>query len=304
MVASTAAFTSPDDLEQVEIDLLLEGVYRRYGYDFRDYALSSLRRRLRERVRAEGLTTISGLKERVLHDSHCLERLVQHLSVNVSAMFRDPGLYRALREKVIPVLRTYPFLRIWHAGCAGGEEVYSMAILLQEEGLYERSRLYATDMNVAVLRQARDGIYPLKLMKQYTSNYIMAGGTESFSKYYTAQYESALFRPELRKNIIFAEHNLVTDGPFNEFHLIVCRNVLIYFNQELQSRVHALLFESLVRFGFLCLGSKETLRHLPHAPAYREVDAEEKIYRKTRQKLPMEGTLDSRDEGATTARRA
>lgn len=258
----------------------MEAVYRRYGYDFRAYSPSSLRRRIRERVRAEGAKTVSGLKEKVLHDSSCMERLLAALSINVSAMFRDPALYRGFRERVVPLLRTYPFIRIWHAGCSTGEEVYSMAILLQEEGLYERTRLYATDMNETVLRVAREGIYPLASMKQYTSNYIEAGGKAAFSDYYTASYGNAMLRQGLKKNIVLAHHNLVTDGVFNEFHVIVCRNVLIYFNSQLQTRVHGLFMQSLVRRGFLCLGSKESMRYSGFESAYAEYDLPNKIYRR------------------------
>ena len=269
-------------LEDVEIVLLLEGVYRHYGYDFRDYAISSLRRRLRFQVTSEGVQTISGLKEKVLHDPAAMERLLHALSINVSAMFRDPSFFRALRTKVVPVLRTYPFVRIWHAGCSTGEEVYSMAILLQEAGLYDRSRIYATDFNEAVLRQAREGIFPLKHMKAYTENYLRAGGSEAFSEYYTAQYDSAIFRPALKKNLVFAQHNLAMDGSFNEFHLIMCRNVMIYFNKALQERVLGLFGESLVRRGFLCLGNKETLKGTSREGQFEELDAVEKIYRKGR----------------------
>ena len=281
-MADVSALARTDELEEMEIALLLEGVYRLYGYDFRNYAASSLKRRIRERVRAEGLATISGLKERVLHDPACMDRLVASLSINVSSMFRDPGLYLALREKVVPRLRTYHFIRVWHAGCSTGEEVYSMAILLHEEGLYQRSRLYATDMNGSVIRKARDGIFPLKHMKQYTADYLKAGGKTSFSEYYTAQYDSAIFRPSLKDNLIFAEHNLATDAAFNEFHVIMCRNVMIYFNKALQARVHRLFLDSLIRFGFLCLGSKESLMHSAHQEHYVEVDAVEKIYRRIR----------------------
>jgi chemotaxis protein methyltransferase CheR len=269
-----------DDLEEVELELLLEGVYRHYGYDFRDYARSSLRRRIRERVRAEGLRTISGLKEVVLHDRAAMERLLLGLSVNVSAMFRDPAFFRELRRKVVPLLRTYPFIRIWHAGCSTGEEVYSMAILLHEEGLFERARIYATDMNETVLRQAREGTMPLAAMGQYTANYLQTGGREAFSNYYTANGNNAIIRPSLRKNVVFARHNLVTDRAFNEFHVIMCRNVLIYFNKDLQARVHALFRDSLVRLGFLCLGNKESLKHLPQDSSYREFDAGQRIYRR------------------------
>ena len=269
-------------LEEVEIDLLLEGVFRHYGYDFRDYAPSSVRRRLRHLMLGAGLTSISDLTERVLHDPAWLDRLVAAFSINVSAMFRDPSFYRAFRERLVPILRTYPFVRIWHAGCSTGEEVYSLAILLQEEGLYDRCRIYATDMNEAVLRKARDGIVPLTAMKAYTSNYIQAGGARAFSEYYTAEYDSAIFRPWLRRNIVFAQHNLAMDTSFNELHAIVCRNVMIYFNRALQSRVVDLFSASLVRLGFLCLGNKESLKGTRGEAAYDVVDAEERIYRKVR----------------------
>lgn len=272
--------TDNDDVEAVQIELLLESVYRHYGYDFRNYALSSVRRRLRDRVSAEKLNSLLALQELVLRDRSAMERLAQGLSINVSSMFRDPGLYRAFRTRVVPVLRTYPFIRIWHAGCSTGEEVYSMAILLHEEGLYERTRLYATDINETVLHKAKDGIFPLKAMKQYTADYQRGGGTASFSEYYTAEYESAIFRPWLKSNVVFAPHNLAVDGVFNEFHVILCRNVMIYFNRELQARVHTLFLDSLVQFGFLCLGSKETLAQTMAEPAYTELDALHKIYRR------------------------
>lgn len=275
-----ATVDSRESLEEVEVALLLEGMYLHYGYDFRGYALSSLTRRIRERVRAEGAATVSGLKEKVLHDPACMERLVHALSINVSSMYRDPEVYRVFRQKIVPVLRTYPFVRIWHAGCSTGEEVYSMAILLQEEGLYARSRLYATDMNETVIRRARAGIYPLKSMRQFTADYLRAGGKASFSEYYVADHESAVFRPDLKTNVVFAEHNLVTDGPFNEFHVVFCRNVMIYFDRELQARVHDLFLQSLVHRGYLCLGSKETLKYTPYEVLYEEVDPEQKIYRR------------------------
>jgi chemotaxis protein methyltransferase CheR len=273
--------SSQDGLEGVEIALLLEGIYQHYGYDFRDYAPASLRRRIRERVRVEGLRTVSGLKELVLHDPEAMERLLFGLSINVSAMFRDPAFYRSFRTNVVPLLKTYPFIRIWHAGCSTGEEVYSMAILLLEEGLYERSRIYATDMNEAVLRKAGEGIIPLASMRQYTANYLQAGGRESFSDYYTAAYGSATLRAALRQNIVFAQHNLAVDRSFNEFHVIMCRNVLIYFNQDLQQRVHGLFLESLIRLGFLCLGAKESLKSLAQESSYQAFDADQRIYRKT-----------------------
>jgi chemotaxis protein methyltransferase CheR len=269
-------------LEEVEIELLLEGVFRHYGYDFRDYAPSSIRRRLRHLMAVEGLASISDLTEKVLHDPAWLDRLLAAFSINVSAMFRDPSFYRGFREKLVPILRTYPFVRIWHAGCSTGEEVYSTAILLHEAGLYDRCRIYATDINEAVLRKARDGIFPLTAMKAYTANYIQAGGTGAFSEYYTAQYDNAIFRPWLKRNLVFAQHNLAMDTSFNELHVIVCRNVMIYFNRALQSRVVDLFSASLVRLGFLCLGNKESLKGTQGEAAYEIVDADERIYRKVR----------------------
>src|SRR5437588_828737 len=237
------------DLERVEIELLLEGVYRHYGFDFRSYAYASIRRRLWKRVDGERLRTISDLQARILHDHDAMERLLLDLSVNVTAMYRDPAFYREFRERVVPLLRTYPFIRIWHAGCSTGEEVYSMAILLEEEGLYDRARLYATDINDVVLQRARQGIFPLERMQEYTDNYIRAGGRRSFSEYYTAKYDGALFSPSLTKNVVFSQHNLVTDRSFSEFNVIFCRNVLIYFDRNLQNRVHALFYERPVIFG-------------------------------------------------------
>lgn len=276
----TVSISTDPALEDLEIQLLLEGIYRRYGYDFRNYSPASLRRRVRERVRAEQAGTVSGLHARVLHDAAAMERLLVGLCVNVSAMFRSPSFFRVFRERCVPLLRTYPFIRIWHAGCSGGEEVYSMAILLHEEGLYERCRLYATDLNDAVLRPAREGVFPLAAMHSYAANYQQAGGTASLSHYYTAHGDRAVVRPFLQRNLIFAQHNLATDGPFNEFHVIMCRNVLIYFNHTLQGRVHDLFLHSLMRFGFLGLGSKETLATMEHAPWYTQVDPAEKLYRR------------------------
>ncbi len=267
-------------LEDIETQLLLEGIYRHYGFDFRDYAIASIKRRIWNAVHAEHLPSISAFQAKILHDPHCMERFLLGLSVNVTAMFRDPSFYQAFRRHAIPLLRTYPFIRIWHAGCSTGEEVYSMAILLTEEGLYRRCRIYATDINEAVLRQAKTGIYPLNLMKSYTQNYLQAGGKRSFSEYYTAAYDNAIFRSSLRSNIVFSLHNLATDASFNEFNVICCRNVLIYFNQNLQARVHKLLYESLKTFGILALGRQESLIATPHEPEYEMLEQDEKIYRK------------------------
>jgi chemotaxis protein methyltransferase CheR len=270
------------ELERVEIELLLEGIFRHYGFDFRSYAYASIRRRLWKRVEAESLKSISQLQALVLHDPAAMERLLLDLSVSVTAMFRDPGFYQAFRSDVVPLLRTYPFVRIWHAGCSTGEEVYSTAILLEEEGLLDKTRIYATDINDSVLQQARAGIFPLNRMQEYTDNYIRAGGKRSFSEYYTAKYDGALFSPSLTRNVVFSQHNLVTDRSFSEFNVIFCRNVLIYFDRNLQHRVHALFYDSLVMFGILALGSKESLRFSKYEPCYEKVNAKEKIYRKVR----------------------
>jgi len=286
-VTQGKALTGPpvaysSDLERLEIQLLLEGIFRQYGFDFRSYAYASIRRRLWKRTEAEGLRTISELQARVLHDSETMERLLLDLSVNVTAMFRDAGFYRAFRQIAIPLLKTWPFIRIWHAGCSTGEEVYSMAILLTEEGLYDRSRIYATDINDVVLQQAKAGIFPLNRMQEYTENYIRAGGAQSFSEYYTAKYDGALFSPSLTRNVVFSQHNLVTDRSFAEFNVVFCRNVLIYFDRELQDRVHALFYESLSMFGVLALGAKETLRFSKYEPCYEKLHAREKMYRKVK----------------------
>ncbi len=270
----------PNELEDIEIHLLLEGIYRYYGFDFRDYAPASLKRRIWKTIREEQLTSISGLQDKVLHDPAYLERFLHGLSVNVTAMFRDPSFYITFRNKVVPLLRTYPFIRIWCAGCSTGQEVYSMAILLQEEGLYDRCRIYATDMNEMVLKNAKTGIFPLELMQEYTYLYLKAGGRQSFSEYYSAAYDYAIFRPSLKENVVFSLHNLATDGSFNEFNVILCRNVLIYFNQSLQKRVHQLLYESLGMFGVLGLGHQESLRLTPYERRYEELESNEKLYRR------------------------
>ncbi|HMA24646.1 MAG TPA: protein-glutamate O-methyltransferase CheR [Gemmatimonadaceae bacterium] len=270
------------ELERIEIELLLEGVFRHYGFDFRSYAYASIRRRLWKRIESEGLTSISELQALVLHDSAAMERLLLDLSISVTAMFRDPGFYQVFRDEVVPLLRTYPFIRIWHAGCSTGEEVYSTAIVLEEEGLLERTRIYATDINDAVLQQARAGIFPLNRMQEYTENYIRAGGKRSFSEYYTAKYDGALFSPSLTRNTVFSQHNLVTDRSFSEFTVIFCRNVLIYFDRDLQERVHTLFYDSLVTLGILALGSKESLRFSQYEPCYEKLHPRERLYRKVR----------------------
>ncbi len=269
-------------LERIEIELLLEAVYRHYGFDFRSYAYASLRRRIWKRVEAERLGTVTALTARVLHEPAMMERLLLDLSINVTAMFRDPLFYAGFRREVVPLLRTYPFFRIWHAGCSTGEEVYSTAILLEEEGLYDRARIYATDINEVVLQKAKTGIFPLERMQEYTENYIRAGGSRSFSEYYTAKYDGALFKPALSRNVVFSQHNLVTDRSFAEFNVIFCRNVLIYFDKSLQERVHGLFYDSLARFGVLALGSKESLKFSKYEDCYEPLSIPDKLYRKVR----------------------
>jgi chemotaxis protein methyltransferase CheR len=269
-----------DDLERIEVQVLLEAIYQHYGFDFRGYALGSLKRRLWRRAYAEKAETMSALQDRVLHDPAVMERLLLDLSINVTSMFRDPTFFRAFRESVVPLLRTYPFVRIWNAGCSTGEETFSLAILLREEGLYDRARIYATDINDKVLARARAGVFPLEKMRDYTENYIRAGGTESFSSYYKADAGAARFDPELIEQVVFAQHNLVSDAPFNEFNVIVCRNVMIYFGKKLQDRVHELFYESLDPFGILALGHKESIKFTKYEERYEPLDAPEKLYRK------------------------
>jgi len=270
------------DLENLEIDLLLEGIFQQYGFDFRDYARGSIKRRLWRRVYAEGLESISGLQERVLHDQDTMNRLLEDLSINVTSMFRDPEFYMAIRQKVVPLLRTYPFIRIWNAGCSTGEETYSLAILLREEGLFDKSKIYATDINDTVIDLAKRGVFPLDKMRDYTENYIAAGGKTAFSEYYTANGQGARFNESLTENIIFAQHNLVSDRSFNEFQMIICRNVMIYFDRSLQERVHGLFYSSLGMSGVLALGRKESIKFTRHAAAYEEIDLNEKLYKRVR----------------------
>lgn len=279
LTSHSTAVINPS-LEDIEVQLLLEGVYQYYGFDFRNYAPASLKRRIRNILHTEQVSSVSALQDRILHDPACLDRFLLSLTVNVTSMFRDPAFFIAFRDRVVPLLRTYPFIRIWHAGCSTGQEVYSMAILLQEEGLYHRCRIYATDTNELVLKKARSGIYSLELMQEYTQLYLKAGGKRSFSEYYTAAYGSALFRPSLRDNIIFSQHNLATDRSFNEFNVILCRNVMIYFDRVLQQRVHQLFYDSLCTFGILGLGQQESLRLTPFESRYEELEKGNKLYRR------------------------
>lgn len=274
----------PDEeaIEAIELPLLLEAMRQRYGYDFRDYAPASLKRRIRRFMQLEQLTTLSSLQDRLVHEPECMARFLDAVSVDVTAMFRDPTFYRVLRSQVIPALRDQPIIRIWHAGCCAGQEVYSMAILLHEEGLLGRAKLYATDINERLLAQGRDAIFPIKHMRDYTTNYQKAGGRGQFSDYYTAKHDSVILREFLRGNIIWAAHNLVTDASFNEFQIILCRNVMIYFNSELQSRVHRVLYGSLADAGVLGLGRGESIQFTPYEDFYELIDGIEKLYRKVK----------------------
>ena len=276
-----AAKTAPD-VEELETELLLDAVARRYGYDFRQYAAASLKRRLRRAMQEEEVRTLSALQERLLHDPQALSRFVSTLSVHVTGMFRDPAVYKEIRNRVVPTLRTWPFVRIWHAGCSTGEEVYSLAVVLHEEGLLERCRIYATDLSEELLETARRGVYPLHAMRDYTAAYHKAGGQADFSDYYRADATHAILRDDLRRHVVFSQHNLVSDRSFNEFHLILCRNVMIYFDKDLRDRVHELLHESLVMFGVLVLGTRESLRFSPLHERYEVLDEALRLYRRVR----------------------
>ena len=264
----------------IELPLLLEAVYRKYHYDFRGYAASSLKRRLTQAMDRFDCRTLSQLQDRVLHEPALFPAMLDFLTVQVSEMFRDPSYFRALREKVIPLLRTYPSLKVWVAGCSTGEEVYSLAILLQEEGLLERSLIYATDINASALERAQAGIYDAARISGFTENHRKSGARNSLSDYYTAAYGKAVFDKSLKTNIVFADHSLSTDSAFSEVQLVSCRNVLIYFDRALQDRVLGLFRDSLVRKGFLGLGAKESLRFSSHSYAFSDFSMEDKIFQK------------------------
>lgn len=267
-------------VNDVELKLLVEAIYHAYHYDFRHYARASLRRRLSAAMLRFGCQTLSQLQGRLLHEADVFAELLEYLTVQVSDMFRDPSYFRALREKVIPLLRTYPSLKIWVAGCSSGEEAYSMAILLREEGLLERSLIYATDINPNALRRAEAGIYDAAKVADFTRNHHLSGGRSSLSDYYSAAYDRVIFDKNLRRNIVFSDHSLATDSVFAEMQLVSCRNVLIYFDRELQSRALDLFHESLCRKGFLGIGLRESLRFSSHTDAFVEVSREDRIYQK------------------------
>lgn len=274
------SLAAPEKIEDVEIRLLLEALYFRYHYDFRNYAMASIKRRLRQAREQLGFATFSALQEGVLHDASMLPRLLSYLTVQVSEMFRDPSYFRAIREKVAPHLRTYPSLKVWIAGCSSGEELYSLVILFREEGLEERTLFYATDINQDALRTAEAGIFDLDRVQLFTENHRNSGGKSSLSDYYTAAYGRVSFDRSLRRKVVFSDHSLVTDAVFAEMHLISCRNVLIYFDRIAQDRALGLFKESLARKGFLGLGAKETLRFSRHAGAFTDFAREEKIYQR------------------------
>lgn len=270
-----------EKVEDIEIRLLLEALYHRYHYDFRSYAMSSIRRRLRQARDNLGFATISAMQERVLHDPLMLPIMLRYLTVQVSEMFRDPSYFRAIRETVVPHLRTYPSLKVWIAGCSTGEELYSLVILFREEGLEERTLFYATDINSEALAQAEAGVYELERMRLFTENHRQAGGKTSLSDYYHSGYNRCVLDKSLRRNVVFSDHSLVTDQVFGEMHLVSCRNVMIYFDRVLQDRAVGLFKDSLPRNAFLGLGAKESLRFSEHADAFRDFVREEKIYQRT-----------------------
>ncbi len=268
------------EIEKIELELFLEAIFQRYGYDFRHYARASASRRARHILAGTGYHHLSELIPLLLRDEAFAEKAIFQFSITVTEMFRDPDFYRAVRQTVTPYLETYPFIKIWVAGCATGEEVYSLAILLKEEGLYDRATIYATDFNETALKKAAEGIYPLKDVQQHTQNYQKAGGTHSFSDYYHAEYNSAIMDASLKTNITFAHHNLVSDSVFSEVQVVFCRNVLIYFDRSLQNWVLNTLTNSLSRGGFLCLGTKEALEFSSVYDQFKAVNLEERIYQK------------------------
>lgn len=268
------------EIEDIEITLLLEAIFLRYGYDFRHYAQATVTRRVRQFVDKTGCASIGDLLPKILREPAVFQELLFDFSITVTEMFRDPSFYLSVRERIIPLLKTYPFIKVWLAGCATGEEAYSIAILLKEEGLLDKATIFATDINDDSLARAKKGIFPLKQVKDYTENYQESGSSHSFSRYYHADQNYIVMNRELKNNITFANHNLVSDQVFGEMHLILCRNVMIYFDKELRNRVLKLFDDSLIRGGFLCLGFRESLRFSSICEKYDRIDRKNKVYRK------------------------
>jgi chemotaxis protein methyltransferase CheR len=273
--------------KEIEIQLLLDAMHMKYGYDFSGYSREMLTRRIESKLSKSNLNSITEMTSKVIHDPEFFSTLIYEISIPVTEMFRDPSVYVSLKEKVFPILKTFPYINIWHAGCATGEEVYSMAIALKEEGLYDRCQIYATDINDRALKKAREGIYPVDRIQKYTQNYQEAGGKTSFSNYYHAMYDSAKIDESLKENITFASHNLVTDGVFAEMNLILCRNVFIYFDKTLQNKVLELFDQSLCRNGFLCMGSSESITFSVIENDYTDIASKEKIYQKKAMKASV-----------------
>ncbi|BEV02867.1 MULTISPECIES: CheR family methyltransferase [Chryseobacterium] len=269
----------PSIVKDEEVEYLIKDVYDMYGYDFSEYSRASFKRRVNRICLIDRFTSFAELRYTILNDPEYLKRFIEEITVNVTEMFRDPQFFKALREKILPQLGTYPLIRIWVAGCSTGEEAYSMAILLKEANLYHKSLIYGTDLNPSVLETARAGVFPLQQMKLYSENYILSGGKKDFSDYYTANYDSVKFDKSLQEKLILSTHNLVSDSSFNSFQLIICRNVLIYFDRGLQERVFRLFDNSLENLGFLALGAKETLRFSKLDKNYNQVD-DQKIWKK------------------------
>ena len=272
----------PEIVKDEELEYLIKDVYDLYGYDFSLYSRASFKRRVNRICLIDKFTSFAELRYTLINEPNYLKRFIEEVTVNVTEMFRDPYFFKELRENILPQLGTYPLIRIWIAGCSTGEEAYSVAILLTEAGLYHKSLIYATDINPSVLETARAGVFPISQMKTYSENYILSGGKKDFSDYYTANYDSARFDSSLKEKMILSTHNLVSDSSFNSFQLIVCRNVLIYFDKPLQERVFKLFDDSLENLGYLALGSKETLRFSNLATIYQQID-DQKIWKKTTQ---------------------
>ncbi|MDZ7777442.1 MAG: protein-glutamate O-methyltransferase CheR [Bacteroidales bacterium] len=264
----------------IEIKLFLEAIFLKYGYDYRNYSKAHVKRRVLHRLNLSNVESISEMQYKVLHDLSFLREVMKDFSINVTEMFRDPDFYVALRQEVVPILKTYPFIKIWHAGCSTGEEVFSMAILLEEEGLLNRTQIYATDYNQQVLDVAKAATYPLARISEYEENYHKGGGKGNLSNYYTADEEAIRFHDYLRKRVVFSDHNLVLDHVFAEVHMVICRNVLIYFNRELQNRVIKLFYDSIITGGVLALGNKETLDYTNYSDAFEVLNKKQKIYLK------------------------